>query len=430
MVGATRDTADNPINEPETGPEEKRKTLVRRLLETDFDKKDRMTKVFQFFLPWVVLLILIIITVTGLYAFTGDWHVSSELLYGWTFYIVPPLGKETIIPTRVKEGVPGWLIGFAVTAIDILYSLFLIWNYDWVKNLPKLGRRLERFEEKGRNLISRFKGFRTAAFLATTVFVLIPATGSGGFGGTILGRLIGMKPYKVLLAVSIGSIVGSFGYAIVSESIITIIEGSTFFMLLERVSIFHILAVVIVAGLVWSVMKNPKKAVMNTTTAVDRGIELTERAIIKSERRRKEATKRTVNGTKRTIMGIGTINRKIEDVPIRIATRPLESIGPKGKRMAERTKEKSRQNVDRARRLAGRTIDTSLEVGIRTGSLPFELATEATLEGLEVTREGVEGTKELLIRTTEDLDERTRKVKEAVRKMRTKKDEKEKKGDN
>ena len=122
-------------------------SLVRRLLETDIEKKDRTTKIFQFVFPFIVLLVLIGTTVTILYFMKG-WDEAYELLYGWIFYTVPPLGKETIIPTRIKQGVPPFFIGFATTMIDLCFCTFLIWNYDWVKKLPLFGPALKRTEEK------------------------------------------------------------------------------------------------------------------------------------------------------------------------------------------------------------------------------------------------------------------------------------------
>jgi len=40
------------------------------------------------------------------------------------------------------------------------------------------------------------------------LFVMVPFQGSGGMVGSILGRLIGMKPWSTLLSITLGAVIG------------------------------------------------------------------------------------------------------------------------------------------------------------------------------------------------------------------------------
>ena len=48
---------------------------------------------------------------------------------------------------------------------------------------------------------------------------MFPLQGSGGVGATLVGRMMGLSPGKVLLAISIGSIIGCTIIALGAEAI-------------------------------------------------------------------------------------------------------------------------------------------------------------------------------------------------------------------
>ena len=50
--------------------------------------------------------------------------------------------------------------------------------------------------------------------------VMVPVLGSGGIRGSIAGKLLGMKTLLVFLSILAGSLIGSFGIALASETIL------------------------------------------------------------------------------------------------------------------------------------------------------------------------------------------------------------------
>ncbi len=396
-------------------------SLVRRLIETDIEKKDRTTKIFQFVFPFIVLLILIGTTVTILYFMKG-WDEAYELLYGWIFYTVPPLGKETIIPTRIKQGVPPYFIGFATTMIDLCFCTFLIWNYDWVKKLPVFGPALSRTEEKGRRKAKNSRWFKRTTFTITTLFVLVPFNGSGGVGGTVLGRIVGMKPYRILLAVFIGSVIGSFSYAYLTDMMMGILEESIIFNYILDVSILNVVAVVLIVMLLVYVIRFPKEAAEKSHRMVEKGLTLTEETIKRTEVRRRAAADAAISRTRTTKESVQEFNRKMVEGNLDLTTRPIGKMGRKGEEVARKTKERGLKGFDSAQRITSSAIDTSLDLGMKTASIPFELAHEATLETIGMTREGAKEAKEMFIDTSQRIGEVTRKPKEMVKGLGKKRD--------
>ena len=69
-------------------------------------------------------------------------------------YVLPPAGKETIIPAGIALGIPWWLIAASITMIDIETALFMGWNFDLLLKLPMLGKALESFIRKTRIFIA------------------------------------------------------------------------------------------------------------------------------------------------------------------------------------------------------------------------------------------------------------------------------------
>ena len=365
------------------------RSLVRRLLETDMEKKDRFTKVFQFFFPWVLWLILAALT-TLLVLGWKSADQAREMVYVWILYTFPPLGKETIIPTVVANGVPPVIAGLSVSMVDIIVSLFLIWNYDWVKKLPFLGKLLDKTEEKGRKKIRNHTWFQRVTFAGTTLFVLIPASGSGGFGGTIFGRIVGMKPYRVLLAVSIGSVIGSTAYATLSGILVPILEDFVIFeLLLEDITLFHVFAVVLVIVFLSYVIRNPKKAAEKGTQFVEQTVDLARKGVIKAEHLRKETTNLTVMSTKETVDTLEKFLNTVDNINLNIATRPMMIMGKQGRQMAYTTRETHKKTVGGAKSKVKDFVVRTIDATDKTADKTFKKAKDMTVVGIDNVKEGV-----------------------------------------
>ena len=51
-------------------------------------------------------------------------------------YILPPAGKETVIPAGIFLGIPWWLMALSIMMIDIETALFMGWNFDLALKIP------------------------------------------------------------------------------------------------------------------------------------------------------------------------------------------------------------------------------------------------------------------------------------------------------
>jgi uncharacterized membrane protein len=189
------------------------------ILETRPEKKSRGIILVQFFLPWLIALL----EITLLFLFLTR-KTFITLGFWMTVYFFPPFGKETVIPfgmsgKEISTAVPFFdpetlvtldplLIALAIASIDIIVGLFLVWNFDFTKKIPILGKFIIKLESKGGDILSKNKYLEALSFVGVIFFVIVPFQGSGAVGASIIGRMIGMNPYKVWCAIIIGAISG------------------------------------------------------------------------------------------------------------------------------------------------------------------------------------------------------------------------------
>jgi hypothetical protein len=129
-------------------------------------------------------------------------------------YILPPAGKETVIPAGIFLGIPWWLMAGSIMMIDIETALFMGWNFDLALKIPVLGRIMESFIEKSDAFIKEQPWIKNLYFTGIVVLVMMPVMGSGGIRGTIIGNLLGMQKIPLFLAIVTGAFIGCFGIAL------------------------------------------------------------------------------------------------------------------------------------------------------------------------------------------------------------------------
>ena len=141
-------------------------------------------------------------------------------------YFIPPAGKESMIPLGIALGIPWYFVALSIALVDVAASMFMVWNFDLALKIPLLGDWINRFVEGGGNIISRHRWLEGLYFFGLVGFVMFPLQGSGGVGGSILGRILGLKKIEVLAAVTLGAFIGSFAIAIGVEYVLRILEKS------------------------------------------------------------------------------------------------------------------------------------------------------------------------------------------------------------
>ena len=152
-------------------------------------------------------------------------------------YFFPPFGKETIIPIGVYGGeisvpfsseiavinpINPLIMALSIAFVDIIVALFLMWNYDFAKQVPFVGRFMKKIESIGQKSSSKYAWITPLRFIGIVLFVMVPFQGSGGLVGSIVGRLIGMKPMNTFLAITVGAIIGCSFIAFFSDIVFSV----------------------------------------------------------------------------------------------------------------------------------------------------------------------------------------------------------------
>ncbi len=184
-------------------------------------------KVFYFFFPW-----LLYVTETLLFYYGLPPKTNMGFIMILFFYLIPPAGKESMVPAGVillKPLFGIWSIPITVLSIsfvDFFVALWVTWNWDLIKYIPLLGTYVERVEKIGAQKWKEHRYLSKLAYVGLALFVAIPFQGSGGLTATIIGRILGMGKYKVLYTVFFGAIFGTSLIAIATYfAIFTIEQG-------------------------------------------------------------------------------------------------------------------------------------------------------------------------------------------------------------
>ena len=148
-------------------------------------------------------------------------------------YLIPAGGKETIIPLAVMHyDLNPFMVGIAIAQIDIVIAVFLQYNIELMTDIPYLGKWMKGFGNRNREYFNKKPWMRKLGIMMTILFVAFPSRGSGGIGGVIFGRAIGLDVKKTTLSIVIGALVGCIGIALLANSIDKIIpSGYTIFFL-------------------------------------------------------------------------------------------------------------------------------------------------------------------------------------------------------
>ena len=140
------------------------------------------------------------------------------------YSFMPLLGLETAIPAGLGLGIsPASLISFLLF-IDAVFSLFLVWNLDYAKKIPGIGKLVERMEKGGERAIRKYKWAKRFEFIGLVIFVIIPFQYTGSAMGSIAGRLLGMTPLMTWLAVIIGCLSRSTLWTLISIGMLSFLS--------------------------------------------------------------------------------------------------------------------------------------------------------------------------------------------------------------
>jgi uncharacterized membrane protein len=135
-------------------------------------------------------------------------------------YLLPPAGKETVIPLGIALGIPWWYIALAIAVVDTETGLFMALNFDLAYRIPWLGGLLTKFTDKTSLFLKEHLWVEGLSVFGIMLMVMVPFLGSGGIRGSVAGKLLGIKAYLVFIAIVSGALIGCFGIALGSDTII------------------------------------------------------------------------------------------------------------------------------------------------------------------------------------------------------------------
>jgi len=121
------------------------------------------------------------------------------------------LGKLIILSGAAPDstfGMSTLALAALVVFVDMVVAYFFAYNLHHVYRIPRVGPWLERLQHFCRYWLARNTWMRRWAFTGVLLFVMFPLTGTGAPGGSILGRIVGLRPVTTLLAIATGSLLG------------------------------------------------------------------------------------------------------------------------------------------------------------------------------------------------------------------------------
>ncbi|WP_048152155.1 small multi-drug export protein [Methanolacinia paynteri] len=165
-------------------------------------------------------------------------------------YFVPPAGKESVIPIGIALGIPWWTVAFSIAMMDILSTLFMVLNFDLVLKIPIAGTKwMKTFMEHGESFFRKHRWLEKLSTLGLAIFVMIPMQGTGGIATPIVGRMIGIPPLQIILAVIAGALSGCFLIALGSEFLKDLLVYNL------SLGIIVIIAIAVCAAAAWFLWK-------------------------------------------------------------------------------------------------------------------------------------------------------------------------------
>ena len=167
-------------------------------------------------------------------------------------YMVPPLGKESVIPMGIGLGIPWWLMALTMTVLDLLGGLFVTWNFYLSCRIPYLGPWIARTMKGGRTFFDARPWLERLYFVGLTLFVMVPFESSGGISAAILGRMMGMRPLDVIACIAVGAGLSCTAIALASDAVISLLKTD---IVLGAITVIIILLACGICVIIWQATK-------------------------------------------------------------------------------------------------------------------------------------------------------------------------------
>ncbi len=117
-----------------------------------------------------------------------------------------------------------------LTYLDVIVAMFVAFHMGVIFRIPWVGPRIEDIVSDGHFILRKQPWIRRAAFIGLICFVIFPTSTTGSVGGSIFGRLLGMKRWRVVTAILIGSILGNGLMLLFSQQISQYMDGDSWLL--------------------------------------------------------------------------------------------------------------------------------------------------------------------------------------------------------
>ncbi|MEE2639642.1 MAG: small multi-drug export protein [Planctomycetota bacterium] len=179
---------------------------------SEFAEKNRTLWWVSFLGPWLAALVILTLVFllggsTGLRNL-GIAAVATFLMLGR--FVILFGGDDPITFTEnITFQMSSESLFVMVTTMDFLTAFFVAFHMDVLFRLPIAGPKLAEMVSDGRFILKHQPWIRNIAFAGLVLFVIFPSSTTGSIGGSIFGRLLGMKRVRVVVAILIGSVMGN-----------------------------------------------------------------------------------------------------------------------------------------------------------------------------------------------------------------------------
>jgi len=174
---------------------------------------------FKFIFPiGLTLMVVLVVYVALPYERWFKWATLAFL------YLIPPAGKESIIPSGVAWGFHPMAMAGTVLLMDFVCALFIAWNFPLAKRIPGLGYYIALIERKGTKMLEGNSALQAGAWIGLVLFVMVPFQGSGGITSSIIGRAVGMRTDYLVSAVAVGALTSGLVIAYLAEGGINLLR--------------------------------------------------------------------------------------------------------------------------------------------------------------------------------------------------------------
>jgi uncharacterized membrane protein len=141
-------------------------------------------------------------------------------------YFLTPLGRFVIYPFTAAGAqstlsifgksvnvsafiLSPWEMILAMTAVDVFFSWFVIWNLDYAKLMPAIGGLFIRCENTGKKALRNHGWIKSLAYTGIFIVVLSPVYGTNAVMGSVIAKICGFDSRITFVCVALGAFMGS-----------------------------------------------------------------------------------------------------------------------------------------------------------------------------------------------------------------------------